>query len=286
MHLNYRIILPTFIVLLFVFFTGCNPSDGFKETKTGLRYKFYVEDSSSQKVQLYDVVEVYMNYRSKDSLLYSGGDKKIPFQIVPVYAGDLMEGIMMMHLNDSATFVLNTKDFFYKMMQYSEIPAHAANSDELLFDIKIVSISPETPSLKAKRLELQKRKDTEPERIARYLKENNIDVEPTESGLYVISLHEGSGKAAKKGSEVKVHFSSNFLDGTPYFSSYEKNRPITFIVGEGTVIAAMDQALESMHEGDKVKLVVPSQLAYGMVQRDNIKPYTPMIFEIELIEVK
>ncbi|MCF8365234.1 MAG: FKBP-type peptidyl-prolyl cis-trans isomerase [Bacteroidales bacterium] len=286
MYLNFRTILPFLIGTLFIILIGCNTSQEFIETDTGLKYKFYIENSTNQKVQLYDVVEIYMNYRSKDSVLYSGGSSKIPFQIVPVYPGDLMEGILMMHLNDSATFVLNTRDFFFKMMQYNEIPEHAAKSDLLFFDVKIVSISPETPSIKARRLEHEKRKDTEADRIAQYLKNNNIDIEPTKSGLLIISLIEGTGKLAKKGDDVKVHFSSYFLDGTSYISSYEKNYPVTFTVGEGTVIAGMDEALETMREGDKVKLIVPSSLAYGMVQRDNIKPYTPMIFEIELIEVK
>jgi len=155
MRFNYRNFLPIIIFSLSILLTACNSSDGFKSTETGLKYKFHHQNQENQRVQLYDVVEVYMNYSSEDSILFAGAGYRIPFQVVPVYDGDLMEGILMMHLDDSATFKLNTKDFFYKMMQFDEVPEHAQNSEELVFDIKIASISPETPALKAQRLDLK-----------------------------------------------------------------------------------------------------------------------------------
>lgn len=285
MHSIVKFFLPFFAVSVILFFSGCNHQDDFKVTKNGLKYKFYVFNKFNKRVQLYDVVEVYMNYRSKDSVLYSGGNEKIPFQIVPIYDGDLMEGIRLMHLNDSATFVLKTKDFFFKMMQFDEIPLHAINSDELFFDIKVVSITPETPEVKARRLDLKERKESESEKITKYLQLNNIDIKPTQSGLYIVPLQKGSGNQAVTGAKVKVHFSSFFLDGTPYLSSYDKERPVLFTIGESKVIAAMEEAILTMKVGDKVKLIVPSSLAYGAVQRDNVKPYTPLIFEMELIEM-
>lgn len=286
MRFNFRNFLPIFIFSLSILFTACNSSGGFKSTETGLKYKFHHQNEEKQSVQLYDVVEVYMNYSSEDSILFSGGGYKIPFQVVPVYDGDLMEGILLMHLDDSATFILNTEDFFFEMMNFTEIPDHAKNSKELLFDIKIVSVSPETPSLKAQRLDLMKRKAAEADLIANYLDENKIDVSPTESGLYIIPIKNGTGTRVEDGMNVKVHYDSFFLDGRPNLSSHDKGLPVSFIPGEGIMIRAMEEAVLEMRVGDKLKLVVPSSLGYGSSDRGNIKPYTPLIFEIELIEAK
>ncbi len=286
MHSIFKFFLPFFAIAAILFLSGCKQQDDYKVTENGLKYKIHVLNKFNKRVQLYDVVEVNMNYRSKDSVLYSGGNEKIPFQIAPVYDGDLMEGIRLMHLNDSATFVLKTSDFFLKVMYFDEIPEYALNYDELFFDIKVVSITPETPEVNARRLEINERKKSEPEKISDYLKQNNIDVNPTQNGLYIVPLQKGSGQQAVSGAKVKVHFASFFLDGTPYLSSYEKERPVFFTVGESKVIAAMEEAILTMKVGDKVKLIIPSSLAYGGVQRDEVKPYTPLIFEMELLETK
>ena len=107
---------------------ACAHKSDFEKAPSGLRYKFHKQHPENPKVKLYDVVKVQMNYRTVDSVLYDGGNETIPFQIDPVYDGDLMEGIMMMHLNDSATFLLNTSDFFLKMMNYDVVPPHASDS--------------------------------------------------------------------------------------------------------------------------------------------------------------
>jgi FKBP-type peptidyl-prolyl cis-trans isomerase FkpA len=285
MYLLVRRFLPFLFLSVMISFSGCAGTPEFLETASGLKYKFHIKNTENQQVQLYDVVEVFLNYRSKDSLLYPGREK-IPFQIIPIYEGDLMEGILMMHLNDSATFILDTKDFFFQMMQFNDIPEHAAGIDQLFFDVKIVNIIPETPELKARRLDLKERRETEAAKIAGYLEDHDIDVDPTPNGLYIVSLVEGSGPKAEKEMEVKVHFKSYFLNDTPYLSSVEKGIPVVFKVGEGKVIPAMEEAVLNMSAGGKAKVIIPSSQAYGAKQRDEVKPYTPLIFEIELLEIK
>lgn len=227
-----------------------------------------------------------MNYRTGDTVLYDGGSETIPFQIDPVYEGDLMEGIMMMHLDDSATFLLNTSDFFLKMMNYDVIPPHASGSEEMFFDIKVVEVRPETEALKRRRLDLEERKNTEVQKIKSYLLKNDITAKPTSDGLYIIPMEAGSGPVASINSILKVHYTGRLLDGTVFDSSRERNIPVSFTLGKGEVIPAWDKGLAGMKQGAKATLITPSELAYGDTERNNIKPYTPLVFDIEIIEVK
>lgn len=288
MKVKNRIIIikKSFLIfLLFLAFAACN-NQSFEKTQNGLKYKFHSHHPENQKVEKYDVVNVKMNYRTADSVLYNGGNEIIPFQIDPYFKGDLMEGIMMMHLDDSATFIINTSDFFLKMMGYEKIPDHAQDSEELFFDIKLVEIRPETEALKQRRLEIEKRKESELEKIGAFIKKNKITEKPSASGLYIIEKQEGKGKFVSAGSRVKVHYTGMLLDGTVFDSSIKRGVPASFTLGNGDVIAAWDEAIQGMKQGAKAKLIVPSKLAYGDKSRKGLEPYTPLIFDIEIIEVE
>jgi FKBP-type peptidyl-prolyl cis-trans isomerase FkpA len=282
-----RISRQLFLPVLMVFvITGCKQQPGFVETETGLKYRFHVQNPDSMKIEMYDLVEVLMNYRTADTILFQAEGRPISFQIDPITEGDLLEGIMMMRKGDSATFGISPEKFFIEMMNYAELPENVEGADFLYFDIKVLKISPEPERLRANRLEKRERRLAEPGKIQRYVTQNNIQVSPTQSGLYIIELQAGEGREAKAGDMVTAHFSGSFLNGQIFDSSYERGVPITFELGKGEVIPAWDEAIAGMKAGGKVRLISPSSLAYGDQQRGNIKPYTPLIFEIELIEVR
>lgn len=139
---------------------------------------------------------------------------------------------------------------------------------------------------KAEQIELEKRKQEEANTIANYIKNNNITAAPTVSGLYFIEKEAGTGKQAKVGSQVKVHYKGTLLDGTAFDSSYERNAPFEFTLGKGHVIPAWDEAIAMMKEGGKAELIIPSKIAYGARGAGAlIKPFSPLKFEVELIEV-
>jgi len=266
-------------------FFACQSGSDLKETETGVKIKFHVKNDDSVQVNKYDIVHVLMTYRTKDSVLMEGGKNKFPFQVNPVYDGDLMDGILLMHKGDSATIVLNAEDFFTKMMQYPSVQPGMEPEDDIFFDIKVVDVTPEPEMVKAERLEGEARKANETENIKRYISENNITVEPTESGLYYVQVQAGDGKQAAAGKKVKVHYKGTFLDGEKFDSSYDRNAPIEFVLGQGQVIKGWDEGISMMKEGEKALMVIPSEIAYGSQKRGNIKAYTPLVFDVELIEV-
>lgn len=124
----------------------------------------------------------------------------------------------------------------------------------------------------------------EMELLESYLKENNIETAPTESGLYYIETKEGSGAQAKEGSTVKVHYEGRLIDGTVFDSSLNGD-PIEFPLGVGYVIAGWDEGISYMKEGGEAQLIIPSKLAYGDKETGSIPAYSTLIFDVSLIEV-
>jgi len=110
-------------------------------------------------------------------------------------------------------------------------------------------------------------------------------VKTTESGLQYIIMKEGTGKMPTAESTVKVHYHGTTLDGTVFDSSVDRGEPSSF--GVSQVIAGWTEGLQLMKEGGKYKFFIPQDLAYGAQARsEEIKAYSALIFEVELIEVQ
>ena len=104
------------------------------------------------------------------------------------------------------------------------------------------------------------------------------------SGLQYEVLRQGSGRMPGKNDSVKCHYVGTFISGQVFDSSIARNEPAVF--GVTQVIPGWTEALQLMHEGDKWRLYIPYDLAYGeRGAGDAIPPYCTLIFEIELLQV-
>jgi len=94
--------------------------------------------------------------------------------------------------------------------------------------------------------------------------------------------------SVKKGSKVSLLYKGFFLDGRPADLS-GGNKPFEFTIGqEGQVIEGLKLALYRLKKGEKAKIILPSRLAFGSKGSSNgsIAPYTPLLYEVEIIDVK
>lgn len=104
--------------------------------------------------------------------------------------------------------------------------------------------------------------------------------------LKIEKIVNGNGPAPRSGDTVSVHYTGTFVNGEKFDSSVDRDEPFAFVLGAGQVIAGWDLGVATMRVGDKVKLTIPPELAYG---RDGypgaIPPNATLIFEVELLGV-
>jgi FKBP-type peptidyl-prolyl cis-trans isomerase FkpA len=104
--------------------------------------------------------------------------------------------------------------------------------------------------------------------------------------LQIEKLNTGNGPQAQKGRTVRVHYTGWLTTGEKFDSSVDRNDPFEFVLGTGQVIAGWDQGVATMRVGDKVKLTIPSDLAYGEQGYPGcIPPSATLVFEVELLAV-
>lgn len=281
---------------------GCSNSqfDGFTKAESGLHYKFFNHDESGAKVQLGDNISIryIITKQSNDSLIVNSKDvsrdgsgytnfmfKKSSFK------GSFEDGMLMMAKGDSAEFIVPADSFFLKSYGMNELPKGFKPGEYLKATFKIKDITP------AAEVEAQRKKDMaereamakemqakEMPAIEKYLADNKITVKPTASGLYYMETKKGSGPSPKPTDIVKVHYTGKFLDGKVFDSSVERGQPVEFPLNG--VIPGWTEALQLMKKGGKANLLLPSAIAYGAQGNQGIPPYSPLCFEVELIDMK
>lgn len=120
-----------------------------------------------------------------------------------------------------------------------------------------------------------------------FLAENKTkeNVHTTASGLQYLILEEGTGEEhPTTTSKVTVNYEGKLLDGTIFDSSYQRNQSITFALNQ--VIPGWQEGLQLMVVGQKMRLFIPSDLAYGTNSSGAIPPASTLIFDVELLGIQ
>ena len=120
----------------------------------------------------------------------------------------------------------------------------------------------------------------------KFLAENKTKegVKTTPSGLQYKVITEGKGEIPADTCKVKVNYKGTLIDGTEFDSSYKRNEPATFRANQ--VIKGWTEALTMMPVGSKWELYIPQELAYGSRESGQIKPFSTLIFEVELVGIE
>jgi len=124
-------------------------------------------------------------------------------------------------------------------------------------------------------------------KIMEPISDNNEQIKTEDNELKIETLNEGEGVAAKNGDNVFVHYIGTLEDGTKFDSSIDRGVPFDFNLGASQVIKGWDLGVLGMKVGEKRKLIIPSNLAYGENGIPGaIPPNAVLIFEVELLEIK
>ncbi len=107
------------------------------------------------------------------------------------------------------------------------------------------------------------------------------------SGLKIEDVKKGTGKTAKSGDTVSVHYKGTLTDGTKFDSSYDRGQPFSFHLGAGEVIKGWDEGVKGMQIGGKRKLTIPADMGYGARGAGKvIPPNATLLFDVELLEIQ
>lgn len=289
-------------------FSSCStqksPFPGYTE-KDGLYIKYIDDNDTGRAAMVGDIISLNMVYTNdKDSVILDSRQNGQPVQVkadTAQYIGDLMGAFIGMNVGDSASIIVSADSFFLKTARYPKLPDFVDSASMLYFSVRIKDVQSMEEIQSAQLKEQEDRMNNEKSDLEAYIQANYPDAQPTASGMYFISKKQGSGQQAEAGKTVKVHYKGMLLDGTYFDTSvkeaaqeqglYDERRepyaPFEFPLGQGRVIQGWDEGIAMLKEGGEATLIIPSNLAYGANPRPGgpIKPYSTLIFEVELIEV-
>lgn len=293
----------TSIILIFAAVSfliySCSKYPGYKKHENGFYYKFISENTDSVKADTNFILTLQLKYtvkiNGKDSVFFNSSEMAKPFQISlqkPQFKGDVFDAFALLHQGDSASFILNAKDFFTKTAQYPTVPEGIDSTTMITFDVKVLKIESLEQIQKAADERALKLKNEEGGKLQNFISSKEITTVPTSSGVYVIEQKPGSGRLIQKGDMVKVDFTVLTIDEQKVFSTLDRQQPITFEYGQPFDTKGFDEAIGMMKKGSSARVIVPSAMAFGekgrrdMGGNDIIPPYTTVIYDIEVLDIK
>jgi len=270
-----------FLFLLALTSFACSSKySGYDKTANGLYYKIMKGSKDTVKPRIGDWISLEMRWQYKDSVMFDSkknqGGTPIRFQLpASDFKGDIYEGIKLMSAGDSATFLVNSDSLFRRTFHQPSRPKFVDTNSVITFKIKLLSV--ENPQALMKK---------EQDDLAKYIKDKNITIQPTKSGIYFLESVAGKGMKIDTGVWVSVHFKVQLLDGKQLFSSYDRGDPITFEYGKRFDTPGVEEAIGLMKKGGKATVIVPSKLAFGETGRGGVvPPFATMVYELEITNV-
>ena len=224
-------------------------------------------------------IEEGINKATKKDRAYTAG-----VQIGQQLSADMFEGMNSQLFGNDSTQSLSKANFMAGFIAAIKNSAIVSQEEAQEY------AKTHTEAIKAKAMEAQYGENKAAGE--KFLAENKTKegVVTTESGLQYKIIKAGKGEIPTKSSTVKVNYKGTLIDGTEFDSSYNRKdkdgnaQPTTFRADQ--VIAGWTEALTMMPVGSKWELYIPQELAYGVRDAGKIKPFSALIFEVELLEIE
>ncbi|MGA2823697.1 MAG: FKBP-type peptidyl-prolyl cis-trans isomerase [Bacteroidales bacterium] len=268
------------LVMMVAFAASCTSKyPGFKKSDSGLYYKVYkvVKDTVKPKVKDWISMEYKLVVKSKgkDSTFIDSRKSQqgaLRMQLPPSdYKGDIYEGMRMLAAGDSGEFIVNADSLFRKTFRQGARPKYIDTNSVARFFIHMITIdSPQA---------LQKK---EKETLDKFIADNKITVTPQPSGLYYVEQVEGKGIKIDSGCQVIYNVKISMVNGKQVFGQDS----MKFVYGKRPDMTGFLEGIKLMKKGGKARLILPSQLAFGAQGYREIPPYTSIIYDVQVVDVK
>ena len=204
---------------------------------------------------------------------------------------DFLTQIGRFSIGDSLNFQINTSFFFQSFFQKSTVPQFCKNDSIVKINLKLLKIYDAIDSLELNSIvdqRLDSLKWSEFDRIQTHIQRFNPYPEKLDSCFFMLKLKNNNDSLVKKGKIATLSYRGSFLDGT-LFDVLPGNKSFEWKVGErDQLIPGLQIAIQKMRKGEKAKIIIPSYLAFGGEGSSNgwIPPYTPLEYEVEILNLK
>ncbi len=264
---------------LYFILASCGKTyEGFKEVEKGVFEKVINigdDQKTAQSGHYLKISYALYSYPEQIPFLLDTG---VYLLLEKPYEDDFQKALSHMNLDDSAHFIIHRAD-----------PTKNDSVCDIILAINLRKILTK-PQYEQAIHEMEMRsEELEAKEILAYLNDHKKENWEKKQGIYYIEMTPGSGNYIQSKETVEIHYKGSFFDGTIFDSTYDRNNPMEFTYGDPQqVIPGIDIALKSMKKGTKAKIIIPSLLGFGEngTIDKTIRPYTPLIYEVEVINVK
>ena len=268
--------------LLFVACGSKSPYPGLKQMKNGAYMKFYNKNDKEVMPRLKDEVTFEMAQYFNDTLLFTTAGTE-PMTLVlreADFKGDVVDGLLMMHVGDSAQLAVLSDSVFMTMLQM-DVPEEYAGKP-IYYELKLLSVKPYEILEAERKVLLDSLRQAELDFLAPLREDAKNTV--TESGLIVLE-QTGKGRTAQMGEYVNFDFTMCGPKGDTIMHSFGIE-PVEMQYGEEFISAGFNEALGMVSEGGTMRFVLPSELAFDSVgYESHIDPYTPLVVLLKMNSV-
>ena len=254
--------------------------------ENGTYMRFHRENKGGEMPKMGDHVYITYSESIGDSLIYASEwdeDAKNDVEIIESsFVGDMMAGLLNMHVGDSATVAFLIDSMCIKTLEMDAVPDFLNPGMPVYIDIRLDSvIKAEVYAARyAEKLRMMKQDDDD--RLSVYYSDVNNTI--TNDGLIITGV-KGKGRGPRDGEIMKINFNFITLQGDTLLDFYDKE-PVTIIYGDAYLGEGFTEAMRYVPEGGEGHFVIPSSLAYDSVGLDNyIEPYTSFILNVKNVDI-
>jgi len=296
-----------FLILLPIYsFAQTNASSDYQAGSGGLLYKIYTHNSGP-KIQPGNFINVNaVGKADNDSVLFNTYDSHPIITMVPKnkVAGDVFSGMQYLSEGDSATIKV-IADSAFKI----QTKPKGFTGKYITYDIKVNKVIQKGQLTDSAYQEViksylidegQKLRASEPGKISGYISSHNLKFTKTNDSLFYTITKPGIGTNIGPGDTVVMNYTGRLLNGKVFDSSIKEEVikskmqvdptrqyiPAHIVVDDKQIIRGWYEGLQLLNKGASATFVVPSRLAYGKNGVSIIAPYTPIVFDITIINVR
>ena len=295
--MNKLIGLAALAILLFA--VGCKDQKFKKTKKMGIEYKS--SGGSGDPIKYGNAIKFQAFQYYNDSLMSNPFDTVA--QVIEIDSTKLPADYIEVFTSARNGDSVFTRQSIDSLAKSGPLPPYAKTGPGHYFGyhFKILDIVTDPAKIAAIRnssmesmrridsISMIKQKGIDDSTLNAYLAKNNIKTTKTAKGTYVEIIDAGTGDSINNGKAITVDYRGMTLEGKEFDSSYDSTgksvKPYTFVIGQRGSIEGWADGLVYFKKGGKGKLFIPSYLAYGSRGSGEIKPNTPLMFDVSIVDV-